>query len=111
MRRRWLKRGALVAFVYSVLWAATAVWGPAAAGRWDREQQQAHYGSMGVDPEQYGRRLGGFAVPAPFMVMAEWEHSGPRVGQFGYSRGELWGWWLPGRFWVVRDRMTMVACG
>jgi hypothetical protein len=66
---------------------------------------------MGVDPEQHGRWLRGFMVPAPFVVMAAWEHGGPRIGRVDYAEGDLWGWWLPGGFWVVRDRMTLVDCG
>jgi len=97
--------------VYVALWIATAVWGPAAMTARQRGYEDAYYGSMGVDPKEHRSRLHEFVVPAPFVVLAEWEAGSTTGGPSSYSRGDQWGVWLPGRFWVVRDGMSLVACG
>lgn len=97
--------------VYVALWIATAVWGPAAMAARQRGYEDAYYGGMGVNPEERGSRLHKFVVPAPFVILAEWEAGSTAGRSSSYSRGDQWGIWLPGRFWVVRDRMTLVACG
>jgi len=103
---------ALVAVgVYLALWAATVVWGPGAAAARQRAYEDAYYGGMGADVESHRTRLHGFVVPAPFVVIADWDAGGPRSGRVDYSEGDHWGVWVPGRYWVIRDRMKLVACG
>jgi hypothetical protein len=104
--KRWLVG---IAVVYVLLWAVTMIWGPASANAEDIQRQQNYYGSMGADPEVHGRRLTRFTVPAPFVVMAEWEHG--NTNRAPYSKGSLWGFWFPDIFWIVEDRMWFVACG
>ena len=110
-RHRWLRWLAAGVTAYAVSWGATAICGPAAAARWNRQQEDAHYGSMGLNPEQYRRRLRGFTAPVPFVVTAKWECDGRPFGRHSSSGGDLWGVWLPGGFRVVRDNMRVVACG
>lgn len=109
---RWLRYGLIaVTVTYAVLWAVTAIWGPAAMVARQRAYEDDYYGSMRVNPEEHRTRLHNFSVPAPFVVMASWDAGGAAAGRTSYSRGDQWGYWLPGRFWVVRNRMTLVACG
>jgi hypothetical protein len=111
LRRRRKKRVIAILAVYVALWIATAVWGPAAMVARQRGSEDAYSGSMGLDPEERRKRLHEFVVPAPFVVLAEWESGSTARPRSNYSQGDQWGVWLPGRFWVVRDRMTLVACG
>ena len=65
MRRRVLKVVLATLSLYAALWAATAVWGPAAALAHQRAHEDAYYGGMGADVESNRTRLHGFVVPCP----------------------------------------------
>jgi hypothetical protein len=111
VRRRWRTWAASVLGVYVVLWTVTAIWGPAAMVARQRGYEDTYYGAMRVDPEERRSRLHGFVVPVPFVVLAEWEAGNSDGRQSSYSHGDQWGVWLPGWFWVVRHRATLIACG
>lgn len=111
MRRRLLRAGPAALAVYVILWAATAVGGPAAAQAHQRAYEDAYYGGMGADVEAHRTRLHGFVVPFPFVVTADWDAGGPRVNRVDYSEGDHRGVWVPGRYWIVRHRMLLVGCG
>ena len=111
MRRRLRKRGLAALGVYLALWAATVACGPAAAAERQRAYEDAYYGGMGADVEANRTRLHGFVVPCPFLVLADWDAGGPPVKRVDYSKGYHRGVWVPGRYWVVSHRMTLVACG
>ena len=85
--------------------------GAGGRGGQQRAYEDAYYGGMGVDAESNRTRLHGFVVPVPFVVLADWDAGGPRSGRVSYSEGGHRGIWLPGRYRVVRHRMTLVACG
>lgn len=112
-RRRWLRIAGVVAVVYGVLWAATAVWGPDALQRWEDRRHFDHYTQMGMNPSGGKRQLVSFSVPAPFLVGTTWryESRGPD-GRVGDScEGDVWAVWVCGWLGVCRDQMHWVACG
>ena len=112
MRRHWRKWLLGIAIVYVLLWVATAIWGPTAMAAHQRATENANDPRSGVRyPEDERKRLHDFVVPAPFVVMANWEYGGEAVGQMDFSRGKMWGLWLPVKFWVVQDHATMHGCG
>ena len=111
MRRHWRKWLLGIAIVYVLLWVATALWGPTAMAAHQRATEEARDQSGKPYPEDKRTRLRDFMVPAPFVVMANWEYGGEPVGMMDVSRGYQWGIWLPGKFWVVQDQATMVGCG
>ena len=111
MRRHWRKWLLGIAIVYVLLWVATAIWGPTAMAAHQRATEETREQSVVPYPENERTRLHDFVVPAPFVVMANWEYGGEAVGQMDFSRGKMWGLWLPVKFWVVQDHATMHGCG
>jgi len=106
VRRKWLF-GALGA--YAVLWAATAVWGPAAMEAQQRARDDDYRAQQPYPDEPV--RFRHVRVPAPFVVMAEWYCIGHPHSLMRYAKGDRWGVWLPGRLWVVRDWNKEIGCG